>query len=119
MNKVQNTRAVVADRPHPEWCRTHDHESNVCLGPNITLDLAADNRHNWLVDWANVGMGYCPEEGVDVFIDLPGMGAAYMTPEDAQRLAAALMSLVAMANAGGQAIPAPRTAVNDIEAGAR
>lgn len=92
---------VKTATPHPEWCRTHDNESNVCLGPNITLDLAADNRHNWLIDWANVGMGYCPEEGVDVFIDLPGMGAAYMTAEDAKRLGTALLAMHATAQRGG------------------
>lgn len=66
--------------PHPEWCRTHDHENDVCLGPTIHLDYTGENRPGWLTNWASVGMGYAPDEGVDMFVDLPGMGAAYMTP---------------------------------------
>lgn len=87
--------------PHPEWCRTHDHENDVCLGPTIHLDYTGDNRPGWLTNWASVGMGYAPDEGVDVFIDLPGMGAAYMTPEDAEKLGLALLALYATVQRGG------------------
>jgi len=93
--------APPAATPHPEWCRTHDDEPNVCLGPTIHLDYANPDRPGWLINWAAVGMGYCPEEGADVFVDLPGMGAAYMTMQDAQQLGMALLAVVATVQRGG------------------
>lgn len=87
--------------PHPEWCRTHDHEANVCLGDTIHLDFRSDDRLGWLTDWASTGLGYCPEEGTDVFVDFPGRGATHMTVDDAHQLGMALIALAAAARRAG------------------
>jgi len=87
--------------PHPEWCRAHDDEPNVCRGPNIHLDFTTDGRSSGTTAWATLGIGYCPEEGADVFVDLPNMGAAYLSVEDAERLGTALLALVATVKRGG------------------
>lgn len=91
----------TATPQHPEWCTIHYAEPDVCRGPNIHLDFTTEGRGASTTAWASLGIGYCPEDGADVFIDLPNMGAAYLSVEDAQRLAVALMSLVATVKRGG------------------
>jgi hypothetical protein len=99
---MQNTALAQPDAtPHPEWCRNHDDEGNVCLGDTVHLDFRADGRLEWLTDWAAAGLGYCPDEGADVFVDFPGRGATHMTPADAGQLGRALIALEAAALRAG------------------
>lgn len=88
--------------PHPEWCALHDDVPNVCLGNAIHLDFTTTgDRTPGLTAWASLALGYCPEEGTDVFVDFPGRGATHMTVEDAYQLGMALIALAAAEKRGG------------------
>lgn len=93
----------------PAWCNIHDTEGDVCLGAVASLDFRSPGRVAGMTAWAEAALGYSPEEGTDVSVSFPNLGSAYMTLDDAEKLANMLRDLVAMARSGESAtIPGPR-----------
>lgn len=81
------------------WCSLHDTDGGVCLGAAASLDFRSPDRGPGLVAWAEAALGYSPEEGTDMSVTFPGAGTAYITVDDAEKLANMLRDLVTQARA--------------------
>jgi hypothetical protein len=88
----------------PEWCAIHDHEADVCLAGTIALDFTTGPDYlNWRIPEAYVSLSRSPEEGTDVLVGFFGSSAAQMCADDAEKLALAVLAMVATARRGGTA----------------
>lgn len=79
-----------------QWCSEHDDESGVCRRETVYVDFNTS-----AIAWGSTGLTWHPDESAQVFVEFPGYGAAYLSPENARAFAQAVLQVADDAIGGG------------------
>lgn len=100
-------KTVNASRPCPVWCDTHDPDSDVCLGENVTVNVTdAAEWQPFMASTLSVGLGQCPEDGLTVGLAINYTGPYEVPVHVARQYALAILAQCERTDA--LLIPGPR-----------
>lgn len=86
-------------KPCTEWCASHEPLGDICYTDDIILNF--DAATPWMLKQFSAGLAAETDGRVIVQISINGIGPEEISPDDAERMGAALCAMAAAARRGG------------------